>query len=199
MVVRANYGRALTAFALNRALDTLGKTVLMLPWPMSPSSERILSAPIVKTFYEYPEFHPLGEQFEYNRQCDTFIVGSDQLWNWWSNRDVGTYYFFLNWVDDAHKKLAYSTSFSHDLVYYPKEMRLKIGYLLSRFDGISVRERSGVTVCKRDFGADAVQTIDPVFLCDIDSYVKLASLSKMEAPSTGYVLAYILNPTDDKT
>ena len=195
----ANYGSALTAFALNRTLDAMGKTVLMLPWPMSPSSERILSAPIVKTFYEYPEFHPLDQQFKYNRQCDTFIVGSDQLWNWWSNRDVGTYYFFLDWVDDEHKKLAYSTSFGHDLVHYPKEMRLKIGYLLSRFDGVSVRERSGIAVCKRDFGADAVQTIDPVFLCGMDSYAQLANLSKVEMPSANYVLAYILNPTDDKT
>lgn len=194
----ANYGSALTAFALNRVLVSMGKTVLMPHWPMNPPSEAITNSILVENFYDCPPYLPLEEQDKLNQFCDTFVVGSDQLWNWWSNRDVGTYYFFLDWVDDSHKKIAYSTSFGHDNVHYPKDMRLRIGYLLSRFDAISVRERSGTVVCERDFDVNAVQTIDPVFLCDTAEYETLAGFSALEKPNEPYLLAYILNPTPDK-
>ena len=68
------------------------------------------------------------------------------MWNWYSNRDVGTYHYFLDFVDDQHEKIAYSTSFGHDHVDYPEDMFLKISYYLQRFDAITVREKSVVTI-----------------------------------------------------
>ncbi len=198
----ANYGSVVTNFALNRVLKDMGKTVLMLEWPVlsgeipkhKPDNK---SRRFAKHFYEESLLYHLDDYGRFNYHCETFLVGSDQLWNWWSNRDVGSYYFFLDFVDDKHKKIAYSTSFGHESAYYPEEMRLKVSYLLSRFDAISVREKSGVTVCKRNFGVDAVQTVDPVFLCSMEDYEKAIALSRVEIKEP-YVLAYILNPTVDK-
>lgn len=196
----ANYGSALTAFALNRALISMGKSVLMLNWPMNPptppgkgSRGRVFG----EKFYDISPYLPLAETGEFNKHCDCFVVGSDQLWNWYSNRDTGSYYFFLDWVDDHHKKIAYSTSFGHDSVYYPYNMRLRLCYLLSRFDSISVREHSGIEVCKHDFGVEAVQTMDPVFLASEQDYERALSLSSL-AVDEPYVIAYIMNPTPDK-
>lgn len=198
----ANYGSVMTNYALNRVLKDMGKTVLMLEWPVlngivpgkKPNSR---TRRLVNHFYEQSLFYRIEDYSKFNYHCETFVVGSDQLWNWWSNRDVGTYHFFLDFADDKHKKIAYATSFGHEEVYYPEEMRLKISYLLSRFDAISVRENSAVTVCKRDFNVDAVQTVDPVFLCSMEDYENAIALSqvKIEEP---YILAYILNPTEDK-
>lgn len=196
----ANYGSALTAFALNRAIISMGKSVLMLNWPMNPptppgkgSRGRVFG----EKFYDISPYLPLAATGEFNKHCDCFVVSSDQLWNWYSNRDTGSYYFFLDWVDDHHKKIAYSTSFGHDSVYYPYNMRLRLCYLLSRFDSISVREHSGIEVCKHDFGVDAVQTMDPVFLANEQDYEQALSLSNLTIDEP-YVVAYIMNPTADK-
>lgn len=198
----ANYGSVMTNYALNRVLTDMGKTVLMLEWPVL-SGEVPKTKPNNKTrrfvnhFYEQSLSYRLDDYDRFNYHCASFVVGSDQLWNWWSNRDVGSYHFFLDFADDKHKKIAYSTSFGHDTAFYPQEMRLKVSYLLHRFDAVSVREKGGVTVCQRDFGVHAIQTVDPVFLCSMEAYEEAIALSKVTIEGD-YVLAYILNPTKEK-
>lgn len=197
-----NYGSALTNYALNRVLTGMGQSVLMLEWPVL-SGDVSQHKPDNKTrrfanhFYEQSMRYRLDDYGRFNYHCNTFLVGSDQLWNWWSNRDVGSYHFFLDFADDQHKKIAYSTSFGHDSAYYPSEMKLKIGYLLQRFDAVSVREYGAVDVCKHDYDVDAVQTVDPVFLCSQSVWEEAIALSKVSIDGE-YVLAYILNPTEDK-
>lgn len=198
----ANYGSALTSFAMNRILKAMGKTVLMLDLPIvgrpvPKKKEDKAARRFGKHFYEESMLYPITEYGRFNYHCETFLVGSDQLWNWYSNRDVGSYHYFLDFADNQHKKIAYSTSFGHEYVYYPENMRLKVGYYLSRFDAISVREDSAVEVCRRDFGVDAVKTVDPVFLCNIEDYREAISLSNLELKEP-FVLAYILDPTEEK-
>lgn len=198
----ANYGSALTSFAMNRVLKAMGKTVLMLDYPIvgrpvPRRKEDKAARRFGKHFYEESRLYPIEEYKRFNYHCETFLVGSDQLWNWYSNRDVGSYHYFLDFADAQHKKIAYSTSFGHEYVYYPENMRLTVGYLLSRFDAISVREDSAVEVCRRDFGVDAAKTVDPVFLCDIEDYKEAISLSNLELKEP-FVLAYILTPTQEK-
>lgn len=193
----ANYGSALTAFALNRALVGMGKTTLMVNWPMNPpEGEGSRGRQLGEKFYDIAEYLPLERCCELNTRCDTFVVGSDQLWNWYSNRDTGSYYFFLDWVDKWHKKISYATSFGHDNVYYPEEMRFTLGYLLSRFDRISVREKSAVEVCRHDFGVEAEQVMDPVFLCKRPDYDQAIACSRLSCEEP-YVLGYIMNPTPE--
>lgn len=198
----ANYGSVMTNYALNRVLTDMGKTVLMLEWPVlgdnipagKPDSK---TRRFVNHFYEQSMYTKIGDYGRFNYHCDMFVLGSDQLWNWWSNRDVGTYHFFLDFVDDQHKKIAYSTSFGHDNAYYPDDMMIKVSYLLNRFDAISVREKGGVAVCRNEFDAEAVQTVDPVFLCSMKAYDEAIALSNVEIDGE-YVLAYILNPNEEK-
>lgn len=198
----ANYGSAMTNYALNRVLTDMGKTVLMLEWPIL-SGEPPKTKPNNKTrrfvnhFYEQSLLTKIEDYGRFNYHCESFVLGSDQLWNWWSNRDVGTFHFFLDFAADDHRKIAYSTSFGHDNAYYPEEIKLKVAYLLHRFDAVSVREEGGVKVCKRDYDLDVVQTADPVFLCSEQAYEEAMALSKVE-PEDEYVLGYILNPTPEK-
>ncbi len=198
----ANYGSALTSFALNRVLKAMGKTVLMLDFPIvnGPVPKIKRNTPtrrFAKKYYDDAPLTALADYHKYNKNCETFLVGSDQLWNWWSNRDVKTYFYFLDFVEKEKKKIAYSTSFGHENVHYPENMRLRIAYYMQRFDAISTREKSGVTTCKRDFDVVATHTIDPVFLCDVEEYARAAARSQKKTHKR-YVLGYILNPTEDK-
>ena len=197
----ANYGSVMTSFALNRVLKHMGKTVLMLDFPYLPGqSGKKMDSPARRFgshFYETSMRRQVDKHGDLNHYCDSFLVGSDQLWNWWSNKDIGTYYYFLDFADSKHKKIAYSTSFGHEDGYYPEEMRVHISYLLHRFDAISVREGTGVDICRDQFGVEAVQRVDPVLLCEMEDYEEAMRYSQAEL-SGSYILAYILNPTEDK-
>jgi polysaccharide pyruvyl transferase WcaK-like protein len=106
-------------------------------------------------------------------------------------------FFFLNFVNPGHKRIAYATSFGKDNTDFPDDKRIRVSYHLSKFDAISVREKSGVDVCKNEFGVEATHVLDPVFLCDMDSYNEILSLSKVKEHKE-YLFSYILDPTEDK-
>ncbi len=200
-----NYGSALTNYALNRVLVGMGKSVLMLEFPLLgevPEEPYIKpNTPIrrfANHFYSQSNLENSNRYRRFNNHCDCFVLGSDQLWNWYSNREIGSYYYFLDFADENHKKIAYATSFGHDSSFYPKDMIIKLGYYLQRFDKVSVRENSGVDICRDLFGIDADWVADPVFLCSMDDYRKAASLSEKNVGTEKYLLAYILDPTEDK-
>ena len=196
-----NWGSMMTCYAMNRVLTGMGKSVLMLPFPSMGKAHGGHQGEFVRTvaekFYNEGTNCSIHDYHVFNDRCETFLVGSDQLWNWWSNRDVGSYYYFCDFADDKHKKIAYSTSFGHESGYYPEDMKLRVAYLLSRFDAISVREKSGIDILKRGFGADAVQTMDPVFLCSTEQYQEMIDLSELQL-NDKYILGYFLNPNEDK-
>lgn len=96
---------------------------------------------------------------ELNNQFDTFVAGSDQIWN--VHKGIVDE-FFLSFVHDDRKKIAYSASFG--LSKLPSEYIDGVKKGLSRFDNISIREKSGVAIAKEIAGFDCPQTLDPVFL-----------------------------------
>lgn len=69
--------------------------------------------------------------------------------------------------------------------------------LLKRFDAISVREDIGVDMCRDLFGVRASQVLDPVLLCEKKVWDELGTKSQISFDE-GYLLAYILEPTQYK-
>lgn len=196
-----NYGSALTNFAMHEVLTKrLNKTVLMLDWPAFSDSDRkktdTATRRFANHFYETSLRYTFEETKKMNYHCESFLVGSDQLWNWYSTKEMGQY-FFLDFADDGHKRIAYSTSFGHAQSFFQGEDKLKVAYNLKKFDAVSVREKDGIKICEEEFGVKAEHTLDPVFLCPMESYEKAIELSKLEF-SEKYLLAYILNPTQEK-
>lgn len=196
-----NYGSVLTNFAMHEVLTKiLNKTVLMLDWPAFSDNDRNkpdnATRRFTSYFYETSLRYTLEETKKMNYHCETFLVGSDQLWNWYSTRDMGQY-FFLDFADDNHKRIAYSTSFGHAESFFKGEEKLKVAYNLKKFDAVSVREKDGVDICRDEYGVIAEHTLDPVFLCPNDSYEAAIALSK-RVYTEKYLLAYILNPTTEK-
>lgn len=193
-----NFGSALTCFALNRILQKMGYSVLMLEHPgILPEEMDRYGIQFAKHFYDISEITETHDFSRFNEICDSFIVGSDQLWNWWNNKDNGYGYYFLNFVYADHRKIAYGPSFGDDWSSYPEYTRIEISYWLSRFDAVSVREKSGVQILERDFSRKADWVMDPVLLCDIASYEEAAALSN-RVETEPYLFAYILDATEEK-
>ena len=83
--------------------------------------------------------------------------------------DTGIY--MLNWASGKKNLISYAASFGHDH-YLGKIPENEVRLLLSRFDSISVREKSGVEICK-NFGVDALHVLDPTLLLSENKYVAL--------------------------
>lgn len=131
-----------------------------------------------------------------NNHCDSFIVGSDQVWNYGISRNFGKS-FYLDFVQEDKKKIAYASSFGHVIDFAPPHKVTEISYLMQQFDAISVREDDGVKICRYIYNVDATQVLDPVFLIDADQYSQLAEESKIQLPKN-YILAYYLDATEEK-
>lgn len=126
---------------------------------------------------------------------DAIIVGSDQVWRPKYNYRIGAMYLDFTKSLDI-KRIAYAASFGTDEWEYTQKQTLSCKTLLEKFDAISVREKSGVDLCKKYFGTDATHLLDPTLLLTKEEYKQL--LTHIPEAKTQYLFAYILDPTDEK-
>lgn len=114
----------------------------------------------------------LRKYFKKNRY-DAVIVGSDQTWR--PKYSPNIYDFYLDFIskDKRIKRIAYASSFGVDDWEYSAEETKKCAKLSKLFDGISVREQSGIDLCKDHLGVDSELALDPTLLLNKDDYVTL--------------------------
>lgn len=195
-----NYGSALTYYALHEVVEGLGYDTLMLEWPWKKKPFPPISDNFVRRFakkhYNMSAQYTFDEYPSLNNHINQFLVGSDQLWNYWDSKDMGNYYM-LDFVREDRKKISYATSFGHPDYPAPKDVCEKQAEILKTFDAISVREDDGVRICREVFGVDATQVSDPVFLCPKEKYLQLISEAKINYDRP-YLLSYILSPNKEK-
>lgn len=188
---KSNYGSFLTAFCLYHLLKERGLQVALVhPANFSPEDHALKNA------FSETEFEVicLKNNETLNRHIGFFIVGSDQIWND-GIITPGTElsrFFFLDFVNDTKKKIAFAASFG-DAEYLPSSSLELVKSLLQRFDFISVREDDGVKICKQRFGFEATWVLDPVFLYDLSRF-NILDESPSIRPSKSYIAAYFLRP-----
>lgn len=103
---------------------------------------------------------------------DVVIVGSDQTWRPMYSPNIGN--FFLDFLEDkAIKRIAYASSFGVDEWEFSEEQTKYCAPLAQKFDAISVREDSGVALCKKYLGVDAMHVLDPTLLLERSAYESL--------------------------
>lgn len=126
---------------------------------------------------------------------DAVIVGSDQTWRPIYSPNILN--FYLDFLQDHKiKRIAYATSFGVDHWEYSLQQTLKCKKLAQRFDAISVRESSGVELCRQNLNVPAEVTLDPTLLLSANEY-----LSKLNIPQhnkEGKLFAYILDNNQEK-
>lgn len=196
----SNYGSSLTYYALGTVLENMGKQVLMIPIAKTngtPWEKEIqFTVDFLAKYFHIGKNRDYDKMHEFNQFCDVFMLGSDQMWTGSSTELVG-YTFFLDFVDKAKKKIAFSTSFGHSDFVASPEVVTTAGDYLRRFDAISVREKSGIDICRNRFGIEAEQIFDPVFLCEAKDYDRLAE-NVHDPIEEKYLLCYILDPNPEK-
>lgn len=197
-----NYGSVLTYYALHQSIKKLGYSVLMLHEATGYSYGRKIwnnDSSIMKfalSHYETTEQCHFSEMIKYNQVCDTFVLGSDQLWNPLIDRVNDD--CFLNFVIGNKRKISYATSFgNNDKKRFKPDFVKKYKPYLFALNAVSVREDYCVSLAEKIFNLKAYQTVDPVFLLNIDEYIYLAehSTKKFEYE---YLLAFILDPDEKK-
>lgn len=131
---------------------------------------------------------------------DAFVVGSDQVWrkqyfsSLWQDSVKEAYLNFTQGWDII--RISYAASFGLDniLEYSEKEIE-ECRKDLQYFTGVSVRELSGIDICRKEFGTDAIQLPDPTLLLSQKDYQQLISNYNSSLPENS-LLCYILDPTD---
>lgn len=129
---------------------------------------------------------------------DAVIVGSDQTWR--PKYSPNIYDFYLDFLQKNKKikRIAYASSFGVDSWEYSSEETKKCAKLAKLFDAISVREQSGVDLCKDYLGVDSRLTLDPTLLLDKEDYLALIGNRYREDNDRG-VFTYFLDKNKDKS
>lgn len=130
-------------------------------------------------------------------QVDAVIVGSDQVWRTAYASPIEK--FFLNFLDGNNhiKKIAYAASFGIENWDFTPQQTTECARLAKQFDLITVREDSGVNLCKEYLGVSAEQVLDPTMLLEMEDYVKI--IKAENAPkSEGNLFAYMLDDSPQK-
>lgn len=198
-----NYGSMLTYYALNRTLEKMGYSVLMIHENLGYNGWRVHwdtnIAPMEfarRVGYHYTEQIHFEEAGSLNEKCQSFMVGSDQLWNPLIGRVNDD--LFLDFVEDNKPRYAYGTSFGNrDIEKFSPEFIEKHTKDLQKFEAISVREEYAVDIAKNIFKVDAIQVVDPVFLLSQSDYGELAKTATYKAEGR-YLAAFILDPNEEK-
>ena len=199
----ANYGSCLNGYAVHRILKSLGKSVLLVMKHNASENDWELTnthnARFIKQFYPEDDVSPVipfNRLHELNDMVDTFITGSDQVWNYEVN-GLFDMAFLQNFVDDNKRQISFATSFGHDTDKTPPELLPESIRLMRRFNAISVREKAGVEICRSVYGVNASVVVEPVFCLEKKDYLELAEHSKIDEKGP-YILTYILDPTEEK-
>ena len=128
---------------------------------------------------------------------DAFVVGSDQCWRPCYNSYLSA--MFLDFVQERKlRRIAYAASFGTDKWEFTKQQTALCAPLAKKFDLVTVREDSGVKLCKEHLGVDAVHVLDPTMLLTKEDYIRLVENEK-EPKSKGTLFNYILDPNAKKS
>lgn len=196
-----NYGAVFQAYSLMSVLKNKCNDVKIIDfntphlrslYPIIPKCSNIKSfLCMVLNFYTYPFKYKKYKKFDAfickymdftrryeNVKClygekwsdDTvFVCGSDQVFNPNRVKDEQQA-FYMDFVPDRNYKFSYAASFGISKI--PDAKKKQIISYLEKFDAISVRENSGVSIVENLLDKNATEVIDPTLLNGIDFWEK---------------------------
>ena len=144
----------------------------------------------VVTIYSTNELSESVEEGKF----DAIVVGSDQTWRPRNVPNVMDY-----WLEFAKelklRKVAYAPSFGVDIWEYSEEQTVECSDLARRFNGLSVREESGVKLCRDHLKVAALHVLDPTMLWTKAFYIPFAEEKPLKE---GGVNCYFLDKDENK-
>jgi len=201
----ANYGSVLTAYAIKEKIKMLvGYDPIHIHLWSVVGGEPVIAdmvdfnreeIPATELIYSYRQLVDLNMYFR------TFIVGPDTVWRDCSYT-ADFHWFLFNFVRFSKNICSYAASFGFPYLANtglrdttqktPSESEIVARKrLMKRFSHISVREDSGVKLCKEFFDVEAEHVLDSVFLLNESNYTELIGKPREDS---GLVVRYILSP-----
>ena len=217
----SNYGGVLQNFALQSVLKKLNKESITIDYiynlPFYRYLLSLLKTVILRLFGRKRPFakkekrNKLFNKFIQNyviktkrvdhfssvllekNNIDVLIVGSDQVWRPKYNHKIEDVY--LKFAEKMPvKRIAYAASFGVDEWEYSLKQTEDCSDLAKKFDAISVREESGVKLCKEHLGIDATWVLDPTLLLDKEDYNEVCK--EVPVAKENFLAAYVLDKND---
>lgn len=196
-----NFGAALQTYACQKMINKIKKNVEIIdynPFKLGIKGKVLFLLngrnfvdycnKFLKTTNKYKTFEELKTL---NKDFNIFIVGSDQVWRAKYTHLNATKYFF-DFVDNNKMKIAYAASFGVDFWEGNEELTKKIKPLAQRFDCVSVREESGIKICKDTFGVEAICVLDPTMMIDKKDYQPILDDWRDESHKKKKYIAHML-------
>lgn len=128
---------------------------------------------------------------------DAYIIGSDQTWRCRYNRDRIQDMFLTFTKGWNVKRIAYASSFGKDTWEGNTETTKICREAIKAFDLITVRESSGIDICKNVFNVEAHHVLDPTLLLDKEDYTQLVKRMKHLDIKEGELYLYILDENEE--
>lgn len=198
-----NYGSLLTYYALREQIRSVGKSVVMVKYLPENLPDSIIEEQdprahnnsfITSQGYDTHTLYRHNAR-SVNELADTFVIGSDQVWNYPIAKLYDSF-FYMSEIDSDKRKIANAVSFGHAVDFAPSEEQPRISNLMRRFNAISVREDSGVDILRREYDVYSEWHADPLLTISRSDLCALSD--KADTSSSKYLLAYVLDPSDDK-
>ncbi len=198
-----NYGALLQAYALKKAIFLLGGEAIVLNYKGLFAGIDMKQI-IKKICFPIWNFR-VGRNFKsfrdiilknslplkrdnlpaLNDKFDAFVVGSDQVWNFFGNGFDTSY--LLDFVKDKDKKYSYAASFGRNKIT-PAEETLAAPFL-KQFKEISIREIGGIALAERLSSKKVRRDIDPTLLLTKKEWLEVAQMPNRE----DYILLYLMS------
>ena len=128
---------------------------------------------------------------------EVYVVGSDQIWR---KKYVRVKSYFLDFLKgkDNICRIAYAASFGTDNIdEWNDEDKKVCGSLIQKFTAISVREKDGVAILKKQFETHATLVLDPTLLLTKEIYNRLDGVEKIPRRNK-LLFCYVLDLNEDK-
>ncbi len=135
------------------------------------------------------------EIYEFNKTIDTYVVGSDQVWNPEITEGLQEGYFctFRIWRKERSRYIAYAASIGEE--HLEKKFDQPVSEYLVNFDAISLREPSAIPYIEKLCNRNLQAVLDPVFLLEREEWESLINTNRKK--KKGYIAVYYTeyNPT----
>lgn len=134
-------------------------------------------------------YRSIDELYNASHEYDTYIVGSDQVWNPSIYSSLLPY--MLDFAPKGKRRISYASSFGVSRI--EEEQKEFYKDYLSKFYAIAVREKNAVGLVKELSGKDATWVLDPTLLLSKDEWMKIAKFPY--EIKENYILVYELIPS----
>ena len=130
-------------------------------------------------------------------EIEAYIVGSDQVWRKSFSPFLPNY--FLDFTENFDvKRVAYGVSFGQKEMDLDQDEMFFYSDLALKFDAVSVREKDGKEICKKQLNSNASLVIDPTLLIDPSDYFDLIAKAEIQVKSNRYAAVYVLDRNKHK-